>query len=373
VADAAQHGTAENSMAMIPEEDGARESGTQSCAPPGPKRADFQAYLHVMLMILIGSTTAPAARFVVRELPLNWIPFLRFALATVCLVPVVWWRGELRRLIRQDGWRLLLAALLCVPINQGFFLSATRLGPTSHVALFYATCPLVVLLLAWGSRLERPDLGRLWGVLLSVAGIIVIGIGHFWEQGGSVAAQSAVASDLLLVGAVVSWGGYIAVSKPLILRHGAITVLAGTFLAGCVLAAPIAFAMPPGFPPLAQVSASAWLGLAFLGLFVTPFGWAYQNLALRRFDASQVATLNNASPLLTVVWGMWLFGETLSLTLIMGGVMTLGGIYWTCRPRRPAGNRQGVRLETCVRAGRILSDLRHLAGARAASEEIRQR
>ena len=38
--------------------------------------------------------------------------------------------------------------------------------------------------------------------------------------------------DLLLLGAVASWGGYITVNKPLVARYGSLTVLAGTFLAG---------------------------------------------------------------------------------------------------------------------------------------------
>ena len=87
---------------------------------------------------------------------------------------------------------------------------------------------------------------------------------------------------------------------------------------------------------------SAWLGLAVLGVFITPFGWAYQNLSLRRFDASQVATFSNASPILTVVWGMWLFGEILTPTLVVGGALTLGGIYWACRPRGGAFSRNRV-------------------------------
>jgi drug/metabolite transporter (DMT)-like permease len=301
---------------------------------------DAQAYLHVVLMVLIGSTTAPAARYIVHSLPLAWIPVMRFTLAALCLGPLVWVQGGLGRLLRQDGWRLALAAALCVPINQGFFLGATKLGLVSHVGLFYATCPLVVLLLAWGFRMERPDFARLTGVLMSVAGIVVIGIGHYLEKGhlsGGVA-QSVVLSDLLLLGAVTSWGGYIAVSKPLIVRHGAMTVLAGTVLTGWVLSLPFAFVEPLSLSSLSQVPTSAWLALFFLGLLITPFAWAYQNLALRRFDASQVATFSNASPILTVVWGMWLFGEVLTPTLIAGGAMTLGGIYWACRPRR-AGSR----------------------------------
>jgi drug/metabolite transporter (DMT)-like permease len=305
---------------------------TQSSRPT----VELQAYIYVVLMVLIGSTTAPAAKYVVQDLPIFLIPVIRFAMAGTCLLPVVWARGGLGRLIRQDGWRLLLTATLCVPVNQGFFLSATRLCPTSHVGLFYATCPLVVLLLAWAMRLEQPDRARLWGVLASISGMVLIGLGNLWESGGSTPAEShdVLMGDLLLIGAVASWGCYIAVSKPLIVRNGALPVLAGTFLAGCMLAAPVAIVFSPAPPPLSQVSTSAWLALAFLGMFVTPFGWAYQNMALRRFDATQVATFSNAAPILTVIWGMWLFGETLKTTLVVGGVLTMAGIYWICRPVR---------------------------------------
>jgi drug/metabolite transporter (DMT)-like permease len=328
-------------------------------------------YLCVALMVLIGSTTAPAAKYVVRELPVFLIPVLRFALAGLCLLPVVWARGGLGRLIREDGWGLLLAAVLCIPLNQFFFLSATRLGPTSHVGLFYATCPLVVLLLAWGMRLERPDLSRLWGVLTSVAGIAVIAIGNLWEQGGTAAGadRGVLLADLLLLGAVLSWGGYIAVSKPLIVRHGAIPVLAGTFLAGCLLSIPIAWIASPGLPQLRDVSATAWLGLAFLSLFVTPFGWAYQNLALRRFDATQVATFSNAAPILTVIWGMSLFGETVTPSLVLGGAMTLGGIYWICRPAQAAPEVPRARSETSIAASRASGERRPACAVLAGSEE----
>jgi drug/metabolite transporter (DMT)-like permease len=325
-------------------------NGSGSKVKPIQNGLDARAYFDVVLMVLIGSTTAPAARYIVHSLPLPWIPVLRFGLAALCLGPLVWARGGLGRLIREDGWRLLLTAALCVPINQGFFLGATKLGLVSHVGLFYATCPLVVLLLAWAFRMERRDFARLAGVLLSVAGIVVIGIGHYWEHGsqsGGVA-RSVVLSDLLLLGAVTSWGAYIAVSKPLIVRHGALTVLAGTVLTGWVLSLPFAFWEPVNLTSLGQVPASAWLALLFLGLFITPFAWAYQNLALRRFDASQIATFNNASPLLTVIWGMWLFGEVLTPTLIAGGAMTLGGIYWACRPRGAASGARAARRERVV-------------------------
>ena len=163
-----------------------RTATTLAASPvkPGREIVDFRAYVYVALMVVFGSTTAAAAKIAVAELPVTLVPAVRFGMAGLCLLPWVLGRGVLLRMIREDALLLLATAALCVPINQGFFLSAARLGPTSHVGIFYATCPLVVLLLAWTMRIERPDRGRLWGVLASVAGIVVIGIGNYWSSGG---------------------------------------------------------------------------------------------------------------------------------------------------------------------------------------------
>jgi drug/metabolite transporter (DMT)-like permease len=180
------------------------------------------------------------------------------------------------------------------------------------------------------------DLRRLGGVLVSIAGVAVIGLGNLW--GGSAASaaetQSIIRADLLLIGAVLSWGAYITLSKPLIIRHGALPVLIGTFFVGFLLELPIALVTARGWlPMIASASSRAWTSLAILSLLVTPLNLALQNLSLRRLDASQVAAFSNVAPVLTVVWGVWFFHEALSFSLIVGGILVLGGVCWTSRPR----------------------------------------
>jgi drug/metabolite transporter (DMT)-like permease len=306
----------------------------------GSHRPDLRGYIYLSLMVLLGSTTSPFAMVAVRELPVGILPLLRFGFAALCLIPFLSDRGALWRLLREDFRRLALVAAFCVPINQNFFLNAARLGPNSHVGLFYAVCPLVVWVLAWVLGHETLDLRRLWGVLASIAGVAVIGLGNLWGGSGAspAEARSIMLADLLLIGAVVSWGAYLTLSKPLVARHGALPVLAGTFLVGCLLELPIALVTLPGWlPMLARASSGAWISLAILSLLITPLNLALQNLSLRRLDASQVATFSNAAPVLTVVWGVWFFHEVLTPTLIIGGLLTLGGIFWTNRPgSRPA-------------------------------------
>lgn len=313
----------------------------------GASGIDFQAYVSVALMVLLGSFTAAAAKVAVRDLPVSIVPIVRFGVAGLCLIPLVWGKGTLKRLVREDGWLLIFAAALFVPINQSFFLNASRFAPTTHVAIFYAAVPLVVLMLACVLGHERFHRARLWGMLASMAGVAAIALGNLWGTAAPLAkgappTSSILWGDLLLVGAVASWGGYLTLSKPLVARHGAVPVLVGTFLIGTLLDVPVALATHSGWSGMAGVSSASWIALALLALVITPLGQVFQNVSLRRLDASEVATFSNGSPVLTVVWGVWLFDEAITVALTVGGLLTVLGIFWSSRAETTGRTKAGV-------------------------------
>ena len=300
---------------------------TRSTSDPG-------AVVYLVLMALIGSTTATAAKYAVKDFPLGSLPLARFGIAALCLLPFVWKSGCLARMVRHDFGRLVVTAAFCIPINQAFFLAGTRMAPTSHVGVIYATCPLVVLLVASALGQERLVLRRLLGVVLSVAGVVIIGLGNVLKSGG--VDFLTLRGDLLLVGAVISWGAYLTVNKPLVAKYGSMPVLAGTFLVGSLIQLPIAAWTFGGIETLQGLSPTSWRSVAYLAFVVTICGLFAQNQALRRLDASQVATVGNVAPFLTIVWGIVLHGEELSTSLVIGAGLTLSGIVWASRPVRPS-------------------------------------
>ena len=303
---------------------------------------DRLAYVYLGLMVLIGSTTALSAKLAVRELPVPLIPLVRFGVAGVCLLPWALRGGALLKVVREAPGRLIGAAVFCVGLNQLFFLTGSRLAPTTHVGLIYATNPLVVLLIAVVAGQERMRTDRLLGIVASVAGVLIIGLGNLMNAGASAEAERGFWGDLLLVGAVTTWGAYMTFARPLARRHGAIATLCGTFLVGAAIDLPVALLTmdwggasgPLAAGAIGEASATAWLGLAHLTLIVSVFALGFQNLALQRLDASEVATVGNLAPILTVVWGHLLLGEAVTPALLVGGSLTIGGVLGTIRPRR---------------------------------------
>ena len=170
-------------------------------------------------------------------------------------------------------------------------------------------------------------------MILSLMGVALIALQNL--MGTSAASRDVLKGDLLEVGAVLSWGAYLTLNKPLINKQGALPTLTATFLIGSLLDIPVALLSMPGWPPLSTISTTAWLSLGYLALFATIGGLAFQNLSLKSLEASQVAAFGNGSPLLTVLWGYLLFNEQISLLAAIGGGLVLAGIFCTSWVKRP--------------------------------------
>ena len=170
-------------------------------------RADLRAYVYVGLMVVFGSTTAAAARYIVRELPPAWVPVVRFGVAGLFLLP--WWPT-----VRSWSGSSAATGRCC----------SSPLRCASRLTRDSSSTPR-----GWADlarRLVLCDLsaGRPAPRLVDAAGTPRPGpaLGRAGERGGRLASSGSAApgtagpphevrgtmlADLLLIGAVLSWGG----------------------------------------------------------------------------------------------------------------------------------------------------------------------
>ena len=224
-------------------------------------------------MVIWGSTFV-VTKAAMREFSPFVLAFLRFAIASLCL------------LVALRGWRRVAALRHSVSFGQIAFLAvigvaaftvafnyALVYGSASQGALIYAAIPAVVAIcgaLFLKERLHRN--GRL-GIALSIGGAIVIALGAA-EQAES--APAPLLGALLMLLSVVLWGGYTVVAKRVAHADQLALTFAVSALGTLALlpAIPIEYAVR-GF---ASTSTYGWLGVLYLGVLASAACYALVQL-----------------------------------------------------------------------------------------------
>lgn len=275
----------------------------------------------VAAMVIWGSTFV-VTKAAMRDLPPFTLAFVRFAIASVCL------------LVALRGWRRVAALRGSVSFVQVAFLAMTGValftvgfnyallyGSASQGALIYAASPAVIAIcgaLFLGERLHRN--GRL-GIALSIGGAAVIALGGA-EQAES--APAPLLGALLMLLSVVLWAAYTVVAK----RVAHADQLALTFAAS-LLGALMLF--PPAIGELAvhgfaAPTAQGWFGALYLGVLASAACYALYNFALSAIDASTVGVYTNIDPVVGVVCAFVFLGETLAALQVAGAIAVFAGI-----------------------------------------------
>lgn len=247
----------------------------------------------------LGTTTLLTYRFVLGAL------FIWLGL-------VLWGRA---RLLAPRQRRVALGLGLLYGLFTGLYFWGLLYIPAGLTALVFYTYPVYVYVLAvWllDESLSRYKLGALV-VALSGVGLIV---------GGDADAVDVVGVGLVML-AALGLAGYIVGSRAALASIDS-DVLAGTAMVGTA-AAFLAFGVGSGRLAVPD-GPDQWLvvvGIASLGTALPVFLYI---TALERIQASHASVLGTAEPLVTVVLGVVLLGESPGWLLLVGGALILAGV-----------------------------------------------
>ena len=153
---------------------------------------------------------------------------------------------------------------------------------------------------------------------MAFAGCVLIGVAS--TQSGS---SSALGISLLLV-AALSYAAAVVIQKPVLAR---VSPLQATWL-GCVAALVACLPFAPGLvEDVGEADASALGWVVYLGVGPTALGFATWAYALRRMTAGRLGSLTYLIPVVAIVLGWAILGETPPWLAALGGALCLGGVY----------------------------------------------
>jgi drug/metabolite transporter (DMT)-like permease len=248
-----------------------------------------------------------------------------------------------RRPLFSDGWRRRIIPYTVLAVLSGVVpWTAIAVGEqtisSGLASILNATTPLwAALLVIWIIPSDRPSGLNYVGVLIGLAGVVILVLPDLTAKGF----RGSVAGAIAVLIASISYAVSALYQRKKLRGHSVYEVSVGQLAVTTVLAIPIAAPSLSSFHfALPSMAAVVALGVGGSGLAYLLY--YYINNTLGPVRATGVTIL---VPMTAVLWGVVLLGETLSLPIIIGMVVILAGILLTnVRPasREPVADRDSA-------------------------------
>lgn len=276
--------------------------------------------------VAIWASAFTVAGVVVREWPPLWSLAIRFGLtAPILLLIALALRAHWPS--REDAARVALLGLF----GMGGYLALAWLAmariPTGLVALICATTPLLI---AAGESviLKKPLPPLAWvGLAIGWSGVALLGFLRALDGLETAEALGFV----LAIGAAAAQAVGLLIYAPAKGRVDLWVASLGQTTVSALLCLGLALALEGAMP-----RSATWFtlgGLAWSMIVVGIGGYALYFVMLKRVPTSTASALQLLAPPLAAVFGWALLGERLYVSDIVGGVLTLGGLWLLLRAR----------------------------------------
>lgn len=228
--------------------------------------------------------------------------------------------GELHQPPRRVLAWLALSSLLGVALNQFIFVKGLSLTTAINSTLLITTIPVFALVVSIALGYDKASVRHFLGIALAAAGVVYL-VDPWRADFG---AQTTL-GNLLLVASSFSYGAYIAVSRNLFRRYGALNVITWIFQIAALVAIPVA-AYSWNTEGLKTVSAGLFIEVVYIILVPTVGAYYLNSWAITRVPPSVVAVYIYLQPLLAFGLAPLVLGESWNSRTILACALIFAGV-----------------------------------------------
>lgn len=245
--------------------------------------------------------------------------FLRVAGASLLLLPLLAWRGEIGALRTQ--WRpIALVGVVNTALPFALYMVALLVLSAGLASIFNATAPLWGALIAWAWLGERPTPLRGLGLALGFAGVLWLGIDNASLRAGDAGVSPAL-GIAACIAATACYGWTANYTKQRLTGVPPMAVAAGSQAFAALATLPAALWWWPATLP----GPMAWAGAAALALACTGLAYLLYFRLIARVGPAKTITVTFLIPAFAVLWGAMFLGERLTPTMLGGCAVILLG------------------------------------------------
>ena len=290
------------------------------------------------LAVYIGLCAVWGSTWLVIKIGLRDLPPLTFAgirMGVACLLLVPFALTARWNLSRREVLFVAIAGFLQIGLSYALLFIATQWIASGLAAILFASFPIWVALFAHFLLPDEPLTGKaVAAAALGLAGVGLIEAPALGRLFSSPVAHVAAGGSLVLGSAVVSAYANVLNKKSLAGVPPVFNVW-GQTLVGSVFLLLGARILEKGAP--VRWTPSALLSLAYLAIFGTALTFAGLFWLIPKVPVAVIGTIPLVDTLVAVILGNLVLQETLSLRILVGGVMILAGVVLAVQGRRSPG------------------------------------
>lgn len=251
------------------------------------------------------------------------VTFVRLLIGflTLCLVP-----GVRRPVERRDWMGIASLGVLWFAFPMTLFPHAQLHVSSALTGMLNGVVPLFSVVVASIVACQRPSRGVMVGLAVGLAGAVLMGL-------PGISAGGNEARSVLLIGvALASYAVAINIAGPLQQRNGALPIVWRALAVATLLTAPI------GAPTVlhAHWSLRSVLSLLALGILGTALANVAMAVAAGRLGVTRASATTFLIPVVSLVLGVLVRGETVATLSLIGGIPCLAGAWLIRRASRRA-------------------------------------
>lgn len=227
---------------------------------------------------------------------------------------------------KKDLPRFALCALSGIAVNQLLFLKGLSLTYSIHASLLMLTTPILITIIAAWILKERLNANKIAGLLLGIAGAIVLVTGK--ESSGK--GTSVLTGDMLIILNAISYTIYFILVKPLMLKYDPVVVIRMVFTFGFFMILPFCW------NEFIQVPWHSYEMKDFVLLVLIVFGgtflaYLFNVYGIKILGASVAGTYIYSQPVFAAAIAIIFLGESLSFYKIVAAILIFAGVYLTTK------------------------------------------
>ena len=281
--------------------------------------------LAVAVSVLAWATAWVSIRVAVADYAPAQLALGRYLIASAILLPLVLARRP--RFERSDWPRVIGAGLFGFTLYNLCLNAGEATVTAGAAALIGSTIPVLSTLSARIFLGERVQNRVWWGSAIALIGVALIAWGAEDGLGFS-------AGAFLVMGAAICAAIYNTLQKPLLQKYAALDVTSMAIFCGTILLIPL------GASGLVEAvrsaSMAATLNLLLLGAFPGALGYVLWMWCLAQMPVARLMNYLYLVAPLSILLGWIFLRELPSHIALIGGAITLAGVIYTSRGKKPA-------------------------------------